>query len=489
MRGSTKKKRLVFLLVIVVATAVVFSYHALRSGRWKSPNVLLVTIDTLRADRLGCYGYGIETSPNIDELAQRGVRFADCTVQWPKTWPSMASLITGAYPKTTGMRIEHRVLPSSFCVLSKVFGQAGYRTGAVTANFTIGKTFGFDLGFDHFVESWQDKWNEITGDAPFRNKPGKVKMFTDATIVTNQALKWLRESNRKKPFFLWLHYMEPHGPYVPPPAYKSYFTGKYKPEPAPLKKLPPYQRQKDPETGKTITDIGFYRAQYDREIRYLDDELARLLAEISKLCSDRNTVIVFTADHGESFGEHNYYLEHGRFSYQACAHVPLIIVKDGVLPEGKTIEEPVGLIDVSATMLELAGIEVPASFEGQSLVGLMHDEVNTTAPEYVFMESGFVIDRPQLTVRHGRWKLIHVTALLNQVRMAGTEYELYDVNDDPSEVHNLADQHPELVARLSKVLHKWYTTGPRYGEDGTKVDIESLDPKAVEMLRSLGYVE
>jgi arylsulfatase A-like enzyme len=225
-------------------------------------------------------------------------------------------------------------------------------------------------------------WEKKAGDVPFRNRSGKVKFFTNATIVTNQALKWLQENKKsKKPFFLWLHYMDPHGPYIPPLLYNIYFQNAYKSEPIPPKKLPKYQLQTNPETGRSIIDIGFYRAQYDREIRYLDDELGRLLKETHKLNANRNTVIIFTADHGESFGEHNYYLDHGHFSYQACAHVPLIIIKDGILPKGKTIDKPVGLIDVSATILELAGIDVPPTFEGQSLVDLMLGGKNTTPPE------------------------------------------------------------------------------------------------------------
>ena len=200
-------------------------------------------------------------------------------------------------------------------------------------------------------------------------------------------------------------------------------------------------------------------------------------------------MIVLTADHGESFSEHNYYLEHGKFSYQTCAHVPLIIVKDGVLPKGKTIDTPVGLIDVSGTILRLVGIDVPAVFEGQNLVEMMLDEKNATARDYTFMESGSHKGFPQLTVRYDRWKLIHIQSQYDLALMTGAEYELYDVYSDPCEVHNLADEKPNIVAELSEVLHKWYISGPRYVEKGAEIDIDTLDPKALEMLKSLGYVK
>ena len=200
-------------------------------------------------------------------------------------------------------------------------------------------------------------------------------------------------------------------------------------------------------------------------------------------------MIVLTADHGESFSEHNYYLEHGKFSYQTCAHVPLIIVKDGVLPKGKTIDAPVGLIDVSGTILRLVGIDVPAAFEGQNLVEMMLDEKNATVRDYTFMESGYHKGFPQLTVRYDQWKLIHIQSQYDLALMTGAEYELYDVYSDPGEVHNLADEKPNIVTELSEVLHKWYISGPRYVEKGAEIDIDTLDPKALEMLKSLGYVK
>ena len=132
------------------------------------PDVLLITVDTLRADHLGAYGYRLPTSPNLDRLASHGVRFADCTVQWPKTWPSMASLLTGAYPRTTGITQGYLLerIPDAHLLLSEVFRRHDYRTGAVVANFNIGVTFGFDQGFDRFVESWQEAWRREAGSAP-----------------------------------------------------------------------------------------------------------------------------------------------------------------------------------------------------------------------------------------------------------------------------------------------------------------------------------
>jgi arylsulfatase A-like enzyme len=457
--------------------------------RTDPPNVLLITVDTLRADRLGCYGYRLPTSPQIDRLAKSGVRFSDCTVQWPKTWPSMASLLTGAYPKTTGMQYRPREMHGSLLLISEVFQKAGYTTGAVVANFNVGRRFGFDQGFETFVESWQEAWREEAGDAPFRNRPGKVKRYTNARIVTDQGLRWLRDGDRSRPFFLWLHYMDPHGPYEPPPDYARYFQGAHPPEPMPRDKLPRYQVQFDAETRSPITDLAFYRAQYDRGVRYLDDELGHLFAELDRLGFDRgSTLIVFSADHGESLDEHGYYLEHGQFSYQACARVPLIVAREGHVPAGSVIDRPVGLIDVAPTILELAGVDVPKTLEGQSLAGLIHNESGARAPEHVFMEAGYQ-ERTQLTIRDREWKLIHVRSSADRQRMAGEAYELYNVGVDPNELDNRAAEHPDVVARLSKVLDDWYSGGPRWTERGEAVDLRALSPEEQAMLESLGYLE
>jgi arylsulfatase A-like enzyme len=452
-------------------------------------SLLLITVDTLRADHLGCYGYFLNTSPGIDNLASRGVRFADCTPQWPKTWPSIASLLTGSYPKSISRRHRFEVLNPELDMMSKSFKAAGYETAAVVANFNVGKSFGFDKGFDRFIESWEEKWREETGDTPFKNAPGRVKAYTNATIVTDQAIKWMASRKKDRPFFLWLHYMDPHGPYVPPDEYKKFFRGAHRPEPVNLRKLPGYQVRREEGTGDPIADLAFYRTQYDREIRYVDDEIDRLMVELAGAGADGNTLVALTSDHGESFREHGYYLEHGMLSYQACSHVPLILVKKDVLPAGKVIAGPVGLIDLSTTLLALCGVEIPPTFEGQDLSDLVLEEEGAKPPDFVFMESGGHRVSPQTTVRHGKWKLIRVHGKKDRRLMAGTEFELYDLSTDPAETHNVAAQHPGKTAELGKILAKWYATPSRQGSGAEEFDLDTLDERQLEMLRALGYIK
>jgi len=399
---------------------------------------------------------------------------------------SLASFLTGSYPRTTGIGSEPRALPGSLLTLAEIFRDAGYETAAVVSNFNAGRALGFDQGFDHFVESWVEQWRQEAGTAAFVNAPGRVKEYTNATRVTDQALRWLwARKDDRRPFFLWVHYMDPHGPYRPPSGFEDLFTGVYPTREIPERLLPPYQRQE--AGGHLITDLAHYQAQYDREVRYLDREVGRLVETLGwSVRGDLLTVL--TADHGESLGEHEYYLEHGALSYQPTAHVPLIIVQDGTIAAGLRIERAVGLLDVSATIVELAGLARPESLEGTSLAPALRAEAGAPLPEHVFMQSGSVPTAPQLTVREGRWKLIRVSFPLERKLMAGSEYELYDLARDPAERVNLAAEHPDVVERLRAVLAAWYADKPAAAAAGEALDIEALSPANRALLEALGYL-
>ncbi|MBM4269597.1 MAG: DUF1501 domain-containing protein [Deltaproteobacteria bacterium] len=455
----------------------------------KRPNLLLISVDTLRADHLGSYGYRLPTSPNLDRLASQGVRFADATASWPKTWPSMATLLTGKHPQTTGVRYKpQRPLPAVHETLAEVLGRAGYVTGAVVANANLARVFSFDQGFDRFVESWLAEFEKQTGSGKFENRAGLVKRYTNATIVTDQGIALLDELARDEPFFLWLHYIDPHGPYVPPPEYADLFRGEYPAEIVPEDDLPRYQRQKRGETGETIRNLSFYVAQYDREIRYFDDQLARLLADLERRGLRDDTLVVLTADHGESLVEDGYFLEHGRGPYQPTAHVPLIFVLPGRVPSGRVVEEPVGLIDVTPTLLDLLGVPHPEGVQGRSLAGaIAGDAKEGGTPAYVFMESGNRVPS-QLVVRKGPWKLTRMRSDADRRYFDRDTVELYDLRTDPEEEKNVRDENPSVVAELLAELRRWQKETPQY--QGTEsLDAEKLDARTREQLEALGYLE
>ena len=449
-------------------------------------NILLVTVDALRADHLGVWGYRLETSRNIDRLAASGVRFADATVQWPKTWPSMVSMLTGTYPATSGIRMTpRRPLPAESVTLAEILRGAGYRTGAVVANVNLGKAFAFDQGFEHFVESWVEEVLRRKGKTTFRNAAGRVKQFTNAERVTDQAIALLDELSKEGPFFLWLHYIDPHGPYVAPPGYAHLFVGEHPPQPVPIADLPRYQVQRD-ERGAVVDDLGFYRAQYDREIRYVDDQLGRLLAALDERHLRKRTLIVLTADHGESLGENRYYLEHGALPYQSTVHVPLIVAQRGRLPAGRLIDEPVGLIDLAPTILELLDVERPSTIQGTSLAPSILGTSEAGA-RLVFLESGSE-DRKQFAVRRGRWKLVQLLSEKDRAWVGRNELELFDLSRDPGEEKDLLEAQRGVAAELESALAQWRSATSRY--QGSKpIDLHQLDPRSRQQLEALGYLE
>lgn len=472
----------------VVAGVAVLVAGCNRATPPAKPNVLLISIDTLRADRVGAYGYRLDTTPTIDALAARGVRFADTTVPWPKTWPSMAAMVTGKYPSTNGIRLRpRRPLPPENVTLAEALRDAGYATGAVVANVNLGRNFGFDQGFDHFVESWADEAKRLTGKTNFRNAPGLVKRFTNGRIVTDQGLAAIDAlgAGKDRPFFLWLHYIDPHGPYVPPPEFATLFAGEHEQRLVPLEELPPYQLQTDPATGLVSNDVGFYETQYDREVRSVDAQIGRLLAGLEERGLTRDTLIVLTADHGESMWENAYYLEHGNVPYQTTGAAPLIFALDGRFDGGAVIEDPVGVIDVFSTVLAATGTPPPAGVASTNLLPVA--EGKGGAPAHVFMESG-KYEPFQLVARKGAWKLVQLRSPKDREWLGRPEVALYDLASDPTEQADVAAQNPEVVAELTAALAEWQKTTPRFSGD-VKTDLKKLDPKTQEMLRALGYLE
>ena len=444
--------------------------------------LLLVTVDTLRADHVGSYGYPGDTSPALDALAERGVRFADATVQWPATWPSMASMLTGNHPRTTGVRRWQRLFHPSNVTLAEVLRDAGFRTGAVVANLSLAGRFGFDQGFERFVESWAAPGARAGGGGP-QGPPGTVKRFTDARIVTDQGLRWLAGLAPDERFFLWLHYMDPHGPYEPPAGFAERFAETTPTREVAWFEIPEYQRRRDPETGEPETDLARYVARYDGEIRFFDDQLGRLLAGLEAGGRADSTLVVVTADHGESLDEHGAYLQHGRMAYQTTARVPWILAHEASVPAGRVVDAPVGLVSLVPTVLELLGVPSPAGFEGRSLVPLF-DGAGEPPPN-VFFEAGDY--RPsQLAVREGPWKLVHLRNADDRKEQRAPEFRLFHLGDDPGELRDVRAAHPEVAARLGRALADWLEATPLFGPPGAA---PPLDDATREALEALGYAE
>jgi arylsulfatase A-like enzyme len=456
-------------------------------------NILLVTIDTLRADHLSAYGYARPTSPAIDRLAAEGVRFEQAAVQWPKTGPSFASLFTATYPKDNGIVRKVGIpIPCRFRMLAEELQAQGYATHAVVANGAVGSDFYFDQGFDTFVETW-------------KLPPGRRGEDPNlAEAVTRLATGVLDRIDRGKPFFLWVHYLDPHWPYDAPGRWKERFQGDAQWDGAariPVAAGKARQEMMGIGEGQAVDgrdELAFYVARYDAEIAYTDAQVGRLLAAARRRGLLRKTLTVLTSDHGESLGDHHYYFDHGRFGFQSCLRVPLIVHYPGVLPP-RVDRRPAALVHLAPTLLEAAGAHLAdgAWMQGRSLTPRLRGAPPPAGDPALlaYSEAGYEQDgKWQKIVRDGRWKLVYAQGLADQRWIAGegVRFALFDLAADPGETRNVGDRHPEHRQRLVRALWQW-DRAPRFAalsepESAACGEEREMEKETEELLRSLGYL-
>jgi arylsulfatase len=354
--------------------------------------VLVVLVDALRADHLGCYGYPRPTSPTIDSLAARGVVFERAHSQAPWTKPSVASLLTGTYPIQHGVftgsagdtpgHITSDVLADELLTMAEAFKGAGYATAAFVHNAQISSFMGFDQGFDIYAEN-----------------------LGDAASLTSRFLEWL-EAETRRPFFAYLHYLDPHWPYTPPDSLRQLF-----PVPEGTRQdfntvnWKIFEREiREGIVQLTPRDAEAMAALYDGEIRFVDSQLARLLDRLGTTGEGERTVLVLTADHGEEFLDHGG-VGHGQTLYEEVLHVPLLIV--GPETPATRVPDPVETVDILPTLLELTGQEIPEGLPGRPLRPLWEGREDW-AERATYADHRPGGDRGPLlqSVVQGRWKLI-----------------------------------------------------------------------------------
>ena len=390
------------------------------------PHVLLITIDTLRADRLGSYGYAAARTPNLDQLAASGARFADATAHAPLTHPSHAGIMTGRYPGALGIRLNGMdPLPDEATTLAERLHGVGYRTGAVVASVVVDRSSGLGQGFDHYDDA-------ITG--PVSQMMAMADLQRRAGDVTTRAATWIRQ--QRGPWFLWAHYYDPHLPYDAPAAHAKAAPGR----------------------------------PYDAEIAYVDAEIGRLLASVDRA----STIVVVTSDHGEALGEHGE-PDHGYFLYDATLSVPLIIAGPGVA--ARTVTEQVRSIDIAPTIAQLSGIDWPPDRTGGEglrplLDGGRRAEVPVSIAESWYPRLHFGWSELR-SARVGEWKFV-----------AAPRPELYDLRVDPDESKNVATARGSVAGRLAADLQEVLDGfSPRTAETAAQPDAET-----VRRLQALGYV-
>ncbi len=434
-------------------------------------SVILISVDTLRADHLGCYGYKALATPNIDSLARGGTIFSEVNSQIPITLPSHVSLFTSMYPFMTGIEENGEVVPSGATTLATVLKAHGYRTAAFIGGYFLARRFGFDQGFDVY-------------DSPFdsRRFERALDLKRPAAEVTKSAEAWI-SANSSHPFFAFVHLFDLHQPYNPPARFE---------------RLAP-------------------KSEYDAELAYVDDVLGGFFRFLSEKGITRRCLLVLLSDHGESLGEHGEHT-HGYFIYQSTLHVPLIIhwpaEGRGFSPAAQTpsvrffearfsagleapplfsrspkpgiggttasailpshVDSPAGLIDVAPTILQTLGIAQPPSFAGRSLIPLFNGEVSSARE--VYSESTYAHDK-------FGW------AALRGVRIGTYQYiqapkpELYNLVKDRAEVHNLYSSHEALAQSYSDRLDAL-----RAQYHVQTAAAKRVSPEVLERLRSLGYL-
>jgi choline-sulfatase len=397
-----------------------------RDGRL---NVLLVTMDTTRADRLGCYGYIGGKTPNLDALAAEGVLFRDAYAQVPLTLPSHATIMTGLTPLSHGVHNNGSyVLAPERTTLAEILKARGFRTAAFLASFSLDSRFGLDQGFDVYDDSFE-------AGLPF--KPVNSERRADTVAALFSA--WL-DGQAGEPFFAWVHFFDPHLPYRPPA---------------------PYDRE-------------FSSNPYDGEIAFMDEAIGAVVGKLREKNLSGRTLVVLAGDHGEAFGE-KVETGHGVFLYDGTLKVPLILHAPGRLPEGRVVSSRVRLTDIVPTVLDMVGLPVPAEVEGQSLVSLANGKKERDRETYI--ETFYPRENygwsELVGIVSGDWKYIRAP-----------KPELYNLRTDPAETRNEAGSAGGTVAGLDRKLEDLVrkSAGVAAGPN------RALTAEEQERLRSLGYI-
>ena len=404
-------------------------------------HVLIVTIDTLRADHLGCYGDERIATPNIDRLAHDGAIALEATVPTPITRPSHVSIFTGLYPAQHGIRDNiSRALAPDIPTLAEAFKAAGFETAGFVSSIVLSAQSGLGRGFDHFSDRF-DLGSDAADEARFLDILEKR-----GDVAVGEAIAWL-ERHAQARTFVWVHLYDPHAPYEPPEPYASRYADR----------------------------------PYDGEVAWSDDLIGRLDAALTRLGIRDGTLMALTSDHGEALGEHGE-LVHGFFLYQATVKVPLLFRGPGIRP-GARIHPVAHSVDVFPTVLDLAGIRAPLTADalaGRSLAPLLRGAVATIGDVPAFAESL----TPRLhygwsdlrSVRDGRWKFI-----------LAPRPELYDLARDPNEQRNLVDAEPTRARALRAVLDRRLASEDSTAARATSAQPADVPADLVRKLAALGY--
>jgi len=409
----------IFILAAILLPAAAGCSSSSSTAKY---NIVLILVDTLRADHLGCYGYQRPTSPNIDRLAKESTLFEQAFSHSPWTMPSGASIMTSLPPRDHGITNWKQPLAERHLTLAEQLKKGGFATAAVVSHFIFEPKYNFNQGFDFFDYSVLEKGH-----------PKKIHSSGEVSDIAIKQLDELGESGN--PFFLWLHYFDPHNDYL---------------------------KHEGHDFGDEEVD------RYDSEIAFTDHHVGRVLQKIEALGLRDKTIVVFMADHGEEFRDHGG-LRHSRTLYSEVLRIPLIIHTPGFSPQ--RIKTTVKESDLAPTLLTLIGQSVPKAFAGETFT-IKGDKIKVDAPRTVFAET-FRMAKKKGVV-HDNWKLIH--------DLKKKRYQLFNLETDPVEKVNLFKSNQQMAGKLTGLLTEHYRV------KRAKVEEKPLDSDLEEKLRSLGYI-
>jgi arylsulfatase A-like enzyme len=435
----------------------------------KEPNIVLITADALRADHLSCYGYGRKTSPNIDQFARESVLFENAVSPASWTLPALASLFTSLYPSFHGTNVWDARLLSSKSTLPNILNKNGYLTAACVDNIFLYPSYGLSEGFDFYK---------------YRNAGVEEQVQT--------VTKWL-DSMKDQKFFLWVHFLSPHAPYLAPLPFSSAFGKPVHPNlDASISMLTLIE-----QSGRRLSpsDRAYFISQYDGKMLYLDDIIKRLFDHLKQLDLYQDTLVIFLSDHGEQFQEHGH-LQHGNSLYEEEIHVPLIIkLPSDWRQSGIRIPGVMSSIDVFPTILDLINVLPPDSIQGKSLIPLLR--------QMPFRDNTVISElhvAGKIAIRKGRYKYIYadpkiIAETRKDPRFLKSQVkpfeELYDLETNPAETRNLSGARPDLLDFYRSHRDKFMDFALRFrqrkfGEKESNRFV--LDAKSREQLRALGYL-
>ena len=421
-------------------------------------NVVIISVDTLRADHLGCYGYHRDTSPSIDSFAKESILFKNVYAVRGQTWPSLTSMLTSLYPVSSRVRWNLHMLNTKVDTLGGLLKNEDYITSAFLSNFCEAKRYDFDT--DYCSER-------------------------DDSKITPKVVEWLGK-NKDKKFFTWIHYFNPHEPYNAPEEFDIFVDKKYK-----TKHTTNYRGLN--KIGKQAIklskkDIDYFISKYDGDIRFVDSEIKKVFESLKNNGLLDNTIIVFTSDHGEELYERGYYIGHSCSIHDSVLHIPLLIRLPENIESGRQVGEIIENIDIAPTLLDLLGVDKPDTFEGRSFIRLIDPNAIDNSFSYSLSEVGSKIH----SIRTERYRYIYnpgnITPNFRKQGCLprGKNYkihneELYDIITDPGEKNNLAEKNPGLALELRRRIDALYPKDSRE-------KYQLADNDSIQKLKALGYL-